>query len=416
MKYILINTIIIISQLIFISNNTNAQGNIEHLTSLSFFLDCDDCDFTFVRQELPFVSFVRDPQLANVHIFVTNSNTGSGGNMYYLNFIGLKEFKGINYDYTLISEQSDTEDDVRKALLKIIKIGVLPYYSKTSLINQIKIDINDSENKKADEIVIDSWNNWVFSTESGGELKKEKSQNEYSVNIKASAGKTTEEWKTKLEASYEMNRTNYFNKGEKIINKQDTKELSTEFVKSITNKLSAGVFGDYLSQTYLNTKNNYNVSSGIEYNFFNWDECNRRTFYIRYRAGINYINYMEETIYDKLEETLFTEILELKLELKQPWGEISTGLGGSNYFHDFSKNRLTFESDISIRLSKNLSVFCELQADMVHDQLYLPKGDASLEDVLLKRRQLETTYELRSQLGFQFTFGSIYNNVVNKRF
>ncbi|MCK7519992.1 MAG: elongation factor P maturation arginine rhamnosyltransferase EarP [Ignavibacteriales bacterium] len=56
--------------------------------AVSFFLDCWACDFNFVRQELPFVAFVRDPQLADVHILVTQAHTGSGRHKYFLNFIG----------------------------------------------------------------------------------------------------------------------------------------------------------------------------------------------------------------------------------------------------------------------------------------------------------------------------------------
>jgi len=415
MKYIYISTIILM-QMIFMHGSVFAQENSGQNSSLSFFLDCDDCDFTFVRQELTFVSFVRDPGLADVHILVTDSHTGSGGTKYFLNFIGLKNFNGLNYDYTLITRQSDTDDDIRKNLLKMIKIGILPYYSRTSLIDRMVIDIKDSENKKADEMVTDPWNKWIFRIESGGELQKEESQNEFSIRFNTSARKVTEEWKTRIEAAYEVNRENYYDEGEKIINRQDTREFSANFIKSITEKWSAGFFGDYLSRTYLNTDYRFGVSSGIEYNFFPWKESNRRVVAIRYVAGVSRTRYMEETIYDKLKETLFSETLELNLELIQPWGEISAGLEGRHYFHDFSKNRLTFESDFSVRLTKNLSVFCEMQTEMVHDQLYLPKGDASREDILLKRRKLASTYEIRSQLGFRFTFGSIYNNVVNERF
>lgn len=393
-----------------------SQNNQVNTNTLNFYLDCDDCDFTFVRQELPFVSFVRDPLLADVHILVTDSNTGGGGNKYFLNFLGMKGFKGLNYDYVVTSSQSDTDDDVRKNLLKIMQVGILQYYSKISAFDQLKVELKQSANKTIDEIVIDPWNKWVFRIESGGEFQKEKSQSEYSVRFNSSARKVTEEWKIKLEASYEIDRENYFDDEEKIINKQDSKELSTDFIKSLTDKWSAGFFGDYSSRTYLNTENKYSLSSGIEYNFFPWKDCNRRVFAVRYSAAINHINYMQETIYDKLNETLFSEALELKLELIQPWGEISAGIEGSHYFHDFSKTRLTLESDFSIRLSKNLSVFCEVQSEMIHDQLYLPKGDASLEDMLLKRRKLATTYEISCQLGFRVTFGSIYNNVVNERF
>ena len=50
---------------------------------------------------------------------------------------------------------------------------------------------------------------------------------------------------------------------------------------------------------------------------------------------------------------------------------------------------------------------------LIHDQLYLAKGDANLEDLLLQRRQLATTYEITSSIGLSYTFGSMYNNVVN---
>ncbi|MGQ9619425.1 MAG: hypothetical protein ACUVTX_00375, partial [Bacteroidales bacterium] len=160
MKYYYILTIIL-AQLVLMQDNTFAQENRSQTNSLNFFLDCDDCDFTFVRQELTFVSFVRDPGLADVHILVTDSRTGSGGKKYFLNFIGRNNFAGMNYDYTLTTRQSDTDDDIRKNLLKIIKIGILPYYSKTAFIDQIVIDIKDLKNKKADEIVIDPWKKWI---------------------------------------------------------------------------------------------------------------------------------------------------------------------------------------------------------------------------------------------------------------
>lgn len=392
------------------------QDTINKPVELKFFLDCEDCDFNFVREELPFVSFVRDPQLADVHILITDSHTGSGGNKYFLNFIGMKAYKDDNSEYTLTTKQSDTDDDVRKALLKFIKIGILPYYSKTSFIDNINIDLEESENRKADEFSVDRWNKWVFRIESGGEFQKESSQNEYSLNTETSAERITEEWKSSIEASYEINRENYFDAGTKITNKQDTKQLAAELIKSLTEKWSAAILTQYSSRTFLNIKNKLSTGVGIQYNIFPWKECNRRVFSIGYGAGLDAYEYIEETIYNKMHEAMFFEILFVNLELKQPWGEISIGLEGQNYFNDFSKNRLTLESDLSIRLSKNLSVFCEGQSQLVHDQLYLPKGDASLEDLLLKRRKLATTYEVSGRLGLRFTFGSIYNNVVNERF
>lgn len=413
MKAKLLTIIILTGALI---QTAHSQDTIRKPEVLNFFIDCHDCDFNYVREELPFVSFVRDPQLADVHILVTNSETGGGGEKFFINFIGLNSFKGFNNEYSVITNQSDTDDDIRKSLLKILKIGILPYYSKASLLKNINIDLEESGNRNADEMIIDKWNKWVFNLESGGEFQKEESQNEYSVTTEASAEKVTEEWKTSLSVSYEINRENYYDDGDKITNKQDTKEISGEVVKSLSEKWSAGMFGTYSSRTFLNIRNKYSTAAGVQYNFFPWKECNRRVFAIIYGVGLDIFDYNEITIYEKLNETLLSEAIMINLELIQPWGEISVGLEGQHYFHDFSKNNLTLESDISLRLSRNLSVFCEIQSQLIHDQLYLPKGDASLEDILLRRRKLATTYEISGQVGFRFTFGSIYNNVVNERF
>jgi len=124
---------------------------------------------------------------------------------------------------------------------------------------------------------------------------------------------------------------------------------------------------------------------------------------------------LEETLYGENEELLFFEALDLQLNLIQPWGEIEAGLEGSHFFHDMSKYKIEFDCDIAIRLFKGLSLTLNVNAESIHDQLYLPKGDASLEEILLQKRQLATDYELSSSIGIRFTFGSIYNNIVNKR-
>jgi len=388
----------------------------EDKTGINFFLECEDCDLTFIRQELSFVSFVRDPLMADVHILVTDSNTGSGGNKYFLNFIGKGNFTGLNNEYVVFTNQSDTDDDIRKTLLKAFKVGILQYYSKSGFIGRLNINIDENENKKADEMLKDQWNKWIFRIESGGEFQKEESQNEYSFSTEASIQKITEEWKGSLEAGYEFNRENYFDDGNRITNKQDSKEISARFIKSLTSNWSARVYGEYLSRTFLNIRHKFEESAAVEYNIFPWNESHKRILAFRYNVAIATYNYIEETIYDKIKETLYSESLEINLELIQPWGEISLELGGRHLFRDFSKNQLTLESDFSIYLSKHISVFCAIEADMIHDQFYLPKGDVTLEDLLLNRRKLATTYEMSGQIGFRFTFGSIYNNVVNERF
>jgi hypothetical protein len=117
-----------------------------------------------------------------------------------------------------------------------------------------------------------------------------------------------------------------------------------------------------------------------------------------------------------MEETLWKQSLSVTFDIKEKWGSISTSLSGSHYFHDPSFYRLTLFSILNIRIIKGLNFFAFGSGSRIHDQLSLVKGDISLDEVLLKRKQLETGYDYFAAVGLSFTFGSIYTNVVNPRF
>ncbi|HZD03784.1 MAG TPA: hypothetical protein VE173_02670, partial [Longimicrobiales bacterium] len=52
----------------------------------------------------------------------------------------------------------------------------------------------------------------------------------------------------------------------------------------------------------------------------------------------------------------------------------------------------------------------------IRDQLDLEKGDASDVDIITRRRQLATSFRASTSISVSYTFGSIFNNVVNPRF
>jgi hypothetical protein len=408
--------VLILFILIFSHTHLFAQETLQSPNSLKFFLECWDCDFNFVRQELNFVTFVRDPKQADVHILSTESRTGSGGRKYFLNFYGMHNLEGQDAEYEYLAMPSVTDDQVRRGLLKVIQLGILHYYHKTGLLNQISVELKENSERKTEIVSDDPWNLWIFTINAGSDFEKEASQNGYTLDSEIEIEKTTSAWKTEMEARYEVEHENYFDDDKKISDEQNEITIRGNYIKSLSPRWSAGIFGGYYLQTYLNTRNSFQADAGVEYNIFPWDISNRKVFTFRYEAGLRYYDYNEITIYDKVKETLYFHAISLNLDLVQPWGNIETRIEGRHYFHDFSKNRLTFDSRLSVRLTRQFSVYAGFEADVIHDQLYLPKGDTSLEDLLLRRRKLATTYEISGRFGFQFTFGSIYNNVVNERF
>jgi hypothetical protein len=71
---------------------------------------------------------------------------------------------------------------------------------------------------------------------------------------------------------------------------------------------------------------------------------------------------------------------------------------------------------LNIRLVRGLEFNINGGVERIKDQIYLARGGASDEEVLLRRRDLGTDWRYRLGLSLSYTFGSIYNNVVNPRF
>lgn len=70
---------------------------------------------------------------------------------------------------------------------------------------------------------------------------------------------------------------------------------------------------------------------------------------------------------------------------------------------------------LSVRILKGLAVRFSGDLKFIKDQVNLPAGSASIEDVLLQQKQIATNYEMGFGVGLSYTFGSAFNNVINTR-
>jgi len=71
---------------------------------------------------------------------------------------------------------------------------------------------------------------------------------------------------------------------------------------------------------------------------------------------------------------------------------------------------------VGVRITKGLELSIGGSFSIIHDQLNLIKGEASTEEILLRIKELETSFQYYMHVGLSYTFGAIYNNVVNPRF
>ena len=102
--------------------------------ALKTYLDCNDfqgCDFDFFRTEITAVNWVRDRQVADIHILVTTQTTGSGGREYTATFIGLGRFAGVSDTLTYASPPAAPQDEVRRGLARVFRAGLVRYIART---------------------------------------------------------------------------------------------------------------------------------------------------------------------------------------------------------------------------------------------------------------------------------------------
>lgn len=395
------------------SQERGRNGNNIREQAVKVFLDVSRRYEEYIKTEIQFVNYVRDRKEAEIHIMMTDEPTGSGGREYTLSFFGQYAYAGQDDTLKCATLQMDTDELRRRKIVRTIKIGLMRYVAKTPL--KEYLSINYLRNDERDEVV-DKWNYWVFNLSTRSRLNGEESQQEISIDSSVSADRVTPFWKISLRASTDYDYESYETDDRTISSTTRSRDFRGLVVKSLTEHWSYGGYCEYRSSIYSNTEASYNIAPAIEFNVFPYSESTRREFRFLYRVGYTDINYNEETLYGKMHESLFDENLSATFEIKEQWGSVRTTLEGSNYLHDFNKNRLELFSDINIRIVEGLTLDLFGSITMLRDQLSLPKEGATEAEILLNQRQLATDYDYFTSIGLRYTFGSIYSNVVNPRF
>ena len=378
------------------------------------FLDLSRQYQEYIKLEVPFVDYVRDRKLAHVHVMMTNRETGSGGMERTVTFTGLQHFTSMNDTLMYSSRQMDSEETVRRGIARVIKMGLMRYVGRYPVADDITIAYR--RNGREPERIVDRWDYWVFNIDTDTRVDGEESERSMRLRGSFSADRVTPDWKLSFHVGADYDREEYDTETRTITSITGSKEFRSLILKSLGDHWSAGMYINAESSDYENIDASYSMSPAVELNVFPYDESTYHEFCFLYRAGYRDAQYQEETIYDRMREHRFYESLSATYEVKENWGSVWTMLEGSHYLHDSAKNRVQLRSNINIRVARGFSIDLYGSASQIRDQLALPRENATEEDILLQRRELATQYDYFVMVGFRYTFGSIYSNVVNPRF
>ena len=384
---------------------------------LRVYLDCD-CFQEYLRDEIDWVDFVRQPQDADVHILSSSRETGGGGRELVLRFVGRGRFDAVDTDLRVVSQVAETENVRRAQVLRTTTVGLLGYLARESLPAGFDLSVRAAAaGQTAAAPARDPWNLWVFSVSTGTSFEAEEANRELEWDVNATADRVTDTWKLGLGGRLEERRETFDLDDEDPFEVSQTERGLEWFVaRSLGPHWSLGLDGEVQSSTFENTRFSAEMAPAVEFSIFPYRDYATRQFVIQYSAGIEHAKYTEVTLFDRLEETRPRHELSADLNQRQPWGSLEAGIEWSQYLHDSARYRVEVDAEISLRVVRGLSVNVEGNASRIRDQLSLPRRDATQEEVLLELRELQSGYDLGFSVGVSYSFGSLFNNVVNPRF
>ncbi|MCE2530899.1 MAG: DUF481 domain-containing protein [Acidimicrobiia bacterium] len=394
-----------------------ANGN----GALRVFFDCEGgrgmCDFDFYRREIPYVNYTRDREDAQVHVLMTSEGTGSGGQRFTLDFIGREEFIEVTDRLEVVTRANLAVEQRLTEVAHTLELGLLRYIARTGQAPSIDIHYDGAEHGEiAARPEDDPWNFWTFRLRAEADLEVDERTEEYEFETGFSADRVTDALKLEFSIGGSYNRrlfeTSDTTSVTSLRESYDAEGLS---VWSLSDHWSAGAAYELGHSSFANEELQLQVGPALEYNIFPYSESTRRQFNFLYTVGLRYHDYIEQTVFLKDEETLPHHRFSVRLSVRQPWGESYGFLTFSQFLHDPSKNRFTAFAGADFRIFRGLSLRLNANYSRIRDQLNVPAGDATTEEVLLRQRVLQSGFEYGVSVGFSYTFGSIYSNVVNPR-
>lgn len=387
--------------------------------ALRVFLDCHFCDFEYLRVETPWVTFVRDRTAADVHILLTSIETGGGGQRYDLE--ALPQGTTARRDTLIFQTEPGTTEDARRIeITRNVQLALLPYAIRTEAGRGLRVaplrEDDDDESRPAPGR--DPWRAWVFEVSTGASVEKEQRQSDAEIEGGFQGRRVTAALKLGFEGRGEWERSRFLLDDEEgaLTSTRESYDGGGVVVYSLGGKWGVGAEASASSSTFSNTRLAFRAAPAIEYSLWPYAEATRRQLVFQYAVGISSFKYRETTIFDKLSEVRPNHTFLVSYDVRQPWGSANASLEAAAFLDDLTQNRLELDAEWSLRLFRGMELEVGGSAERIHDQLSIPKRDATPEEILLERRALATDYRYDLRIGFSYTFGSIFSPVVNPRF
>jgi len=400
--------------------SASIQAPVVPTAALRVYLDCRTwgCDRDLFITEVRFATLTRDRADADVHLLVTALGTGAGGREVTLQLIGIGNLENHTDTVAIVLPPNSADDYTRREIIRVAKLGLVRYALHSAAGAGLRVDdaAVPTALREAALRASDPWNFWVVSVGASGGANAESQSSRGNAGASITARRVTDAWKINVTTN-----GNY---------RQSTYELSDStrstyilrdygargrIVRNGGAHWSSGIIGNIGHTDYANQDLYARVGATVEYSIFPWSQATSRQLVVAWQLAVQHFDYHETTVYLRDHETRPHYQAIIAGSTRQPWGNVDASASWGQYLSDGSKNHLGINGNATLRISRGLSLNFGGFASRVRDQLYLPRGAATDEQILTQQRALATSFVRGGSLSVSYTFGSIYNTIVNPR-
>jgi hypothetical protein len=377
------------------------------------YLSCaTECFSDFLKQELDYFDFARDPYDATYVIVISQQPNGQGGVTFTVRLTerGATAEPVSKREETLSLPAGTAPHDARAGVLQAIYRLLYERLAQTIHARAFELSLEGRDGAGLAGVP-DPWDYWVLAPELGGSGEGGSGYHFIELKGALTIRRITERSKVRLRGSFGQNLNSYvLETGERVsatVGYWDTRLL---LGRSWHRHFAAGAVIVGRGSEFENLRGHFHGGPLLEANLFP-----SRQLRLAYQAGPWANWYYEPNVADLERELRPYHALSLVTDLNQRWGSAQWLVQWNQFLDDPSLFRLSTGGNLAIRLTRGLAFVVGGEAAWVRDLVNLRGREVTDLELLLWTTQQPTDFEIEGSLSLSYTFGSQHDTVVNPR-
>jgi hypothetical protein len=385
----------------------------------SLFLSCPlECFDAYLRQELSYFDFARDPHRADITLVIARQAAGNGGERFTV----------------VLSRRIPTPHaDALAPRSFSLPAGAPPHAARGRLLQSIlrllRDELHDSAHEQAFELSLpprdgktlsalrDPWDYWVFMPELRAEGEGGSGYYFVETSGVVTIRRVTASSKFRLRGVYGRRWSSYrLEDASRIYGDIYGWETRAIYAHALGQRWALGAVVTGRANEFENLRGHIHGGPLLEFNVFPYTENALRQLRLAYQVGVWANWYIEPNSAGRTREVPPYHALSLIADVNQPWGSVQW-VGQLNAFlNALDQYRVSTGVVLSLRLFEGLAVSLEGEAAYVRDLINLRQRPVSDEELLLWTAQQPTDFTFEFKFALTYAFGSVHNTIVNPRF